>query len=67
VTDKKTAVPQDTRSLPVVWLASPLTARGTICFINVRPEMTLGRWVCDECWTRVQRAQFARHIHKEHS
>ena len=49
------------RLFPVRQLASPLTPRGFVVFVNVRPDRAHGCWICDECGERVRPSRFGSH------
>jgi hypothetical protein len=36
-------------------------ARGSVRFVNIRPDRFHGYWVCDECGAHVRRSQMIRH------
>lgn len=46
---------------PTRQLASPLTPRGFVIFVKIRPHRTQRAWVCDECIEHVSPAQQPKH------
>ncbi len=55
-----------TEMFPTVPKTAPLIGRGIIFFVNIRPDLHHGRWICDECCERVTRANFDSHIRRRH-
>lgn len=49
------------RSYPTRAMKAPLVARGRVVFVNVRPDLFHGLWVCDECAERVRQSQQLHH------
>jgi len=47
---------------PVIQMPAPLTARGYVRYVNIRPDLKrVQMWICDDCGGRVTEAHQLAH------